>query len=737
LQGPLRGLTVCGVGDPPDPATSHGLVKRVTDPNGVATALRYDPWGQIQQYHEGLDEAANPVVVCDYTVDGGGRTVSSGCGGYDPGRATTYGVCGFNRNGKPMYCNCTQIPLVRATMPAPASFPELPDDPPFKTMWADFNVPDDPENYGYSGTDELLHMNVTLYRGGGEDPFLRQSTFEYDDLGRLVTSTIDSTEFRTAYQSRGFTYTHDLPNGRYTRVGPDGDVTVVQYDTANRVDTVSRGPQGAPQMTADYDYYPDGRVSRVTHGNATAVEYQYDAANRITRIDHLNPLGVSALTLAYSYLGGHGDAPSSIHERVAGVGSAATTFAYDDRGRLIEETRQLTDPWQLQYDLQYEYDQGGNRTKKTSFGSFGQITETRYEYDIDDVPMYGTATNRLMKYATSDTSGGGEVLLSTTYYFYNDVGNPTRVVTETDDPEPGQPRFSATLMNYAANGQAVTYIMGEAWNNDGPAIADYAQSYRREFRYDGARQRYMDAALNEVLAVIETQTDWTDYDGDEAYSTFAFDNHNDLVRLESWEPGLARVQQPSFPTATGQYFHADHLGTTRHMSVGDGDAFEPAAYTAFGEQVSGVDFARFGYAGTWGYQANPGFPFLHVGARYYDPATGRFLQRDPIGIAGGLNVYAYAWNTPTISVDPDGLRYRPPGATGPTDKGFTDWFWSKVHYTFGWAAGKAGMSFCGTLTAAILWERWEKEHWRGFAENRLNQAGDIFVAGKGWIDAHL
>ncbi|MEK6536122.1 MAG: RHS repeat-associated core domain-containing protein, partial [Actinomycetota bacterium] len=49
-----------------------------------------------------------------------------------------------------------------------------------------------------------------------------------------------------------------------------------------------------------------------------------------------------------------------------------------------------------------------------------------------------------------------------------------------------------------------------------------------------------------------------------------------------------------------------------------------------------------------------GFPFLHVGARYYDPSSGRFLQRDPIGIRGGTNVYSYAGNTPTAAVDPDG-----------------------------------------------------------------------------------
>jgi len=45
----------------------------------------------------------------------------------------------------------------------------------------------------------------------------------------------------------------------------------------------------------------------------------------------------------------------------------------------------------------------------------------------------------------------------------------------------------------------------------------------------------------------------------------------------------------------------------------------------------------------------------HVGARYYDPSSGRFLQRDPIGIEGGANVYAYVRNGPALRVDPPGL----------------------------------------------------------------------------------
>jgi len=45
----------------------------------------------------------------------------------------------------------------------------------------------------------------------------------------------------------------------------------------------------------------------------------------------------------------------------------------------------------------------------------------------------------------------------------------------------------------------------------------------------------------------------------------------------------------------------------------------------------------------------------HTGARYYDPRLGRFLQPDPIGQAGGVNLYAYVGNDPLNLTDPSGL----------------------------------------------------------------------------------
>jgi RHS repeat-associated protein len=195
----------------------------------------------------------------------------------------------------------------------------------------------------------------------------------------------------------------------------------------------------------------------------------------------------------------------------------------------------------------------------------------------------------------------------------------------------------------------------------------------REFRYDGARQRYLNAVLDPdylelggVRPMPGVAPVWSDYDGDGVYGDFTVTPGYPptVAETESFELGVGKFSWSGGApdTLTPEYYHTDMIGTTRFMSNAIGNQLDPGVYTAFAERINGTNH-RYGYAGAWGYQAHDEFPFLHVGHRYYDPSTGRFLQRDPIGIVAALNVYEYVRSRPLNNTDSSGLW----------DEGMSDW----------------------------------------------------------------
>ena len=455
-----------------------------------------------------------------------------------------------------------------------------------------------------------------------------------------------------------------------------------QADVANWFPSVVRpDPQEPDLRRADYTYHANGLVQRVDHLNGASIWYEYDGANRVTRIEHENGGPLFQLVIEYAY--DDRDLPIQVTESGEWIDTKTSYFDYDNRGRLISEFRVATSPAD-EYDLDYEYDQGGNRTRKVDHANDREIV---YHYDIEDPEEYGSENNRLMYCETFDTSGPSPVLLSTTRYYYGEssvhsaCGNVTRVVSNQADSDV----YNSTRLIYASNGSAVAYVTGESWEWDGVSDpTDYDITYAREFRYDGARARYLVRALDPVallltppqLNPVENGDTWSDYDGDIVYGDFTADEAMETItNIRSYEPGIGRVPDP-LTAPVAEYYHGDLIGSTRMMSDGGGYPItgSEAAYTAFGELVPGSAAHRFGYAGAYGYQAPssdaPGdpyateFPFLHVGHRYYDAATGRFLQRDPIGMAGGLNVYVYVRNDPLCDIDPNGLipigGYPPP-----------------------------------------------------------------------------
>ena len=102
------------------------------------------------------------------------------------------------------------------------------------------------------------------------------------------------------------------------------------------------------------------------------------------------------------------------------------------------------------------------------------------------------------------------------------------------------------------------------------------------------------------------------------------------------------------------YYHNDHLGTPRVLTSESQTVVWRAVYTPFGEAEVEVETVQnpFRFPGQY-YDAETGLHYNYH--RYYDPTTGRYVTPDPIGLGGGINLFAYVAGNPVNRIDPKGL----------------------------------------------------------------------------------
>jgi RHS repeat-associated protein len=101
---------------------------------------------------------------------------------------------------------------------------------------------------------------------------------------------------------------------------------------------------------------------------------------------------------------------------------------------------------------------------------------------------------------------------------------------------------------------------------------------------------------------------------------------------------------------TKTYTHQDAQGSVVAVTDATGKLTSRYAYGPYGESSTLTGVARY-----TGRRIDPETGLYYYRARMYSPALGRFLQQDPIGTSGGVNLYAYVGNDPINLVDPSGL----------------------------------------------------------------------------------
>jgi RHS repeat-associated protein len=142
---------------------------------------------------------------------------------------------------------------------------------------------------------------------------------------------------------------------------------------------------------------------------------------------------------------------------------------------------------------------------------------------------------------------------------------------------------------------------------------------------------------------------------------YAFDPLNTpMVTLAANDNGSVAADAVRFVGGPGgatdiAYLHNDHLGTPQAMTDANAQVLWWRDQTPFGQTVAegGFSVSPLRFPGQYD-DIESGLAYNYF--RDYDPALGRYIQSDPIGLRGGLNTYGYVKGNPLKYRDPYGLQ---------------------------------------------------------------------------------
>ncbi|WP_330254176.1 hypothetical protein OG874_06330 [Nocardia sp. NBC_00565] len=478
---------------------------------------------------------------------------------------------------------------------------------------------------------------------------------------------------------------YDALNRPIAVATPDANVYRATFNEANLLNRVDVSPQGAATATSfvtNIDYNAKGQRLRIDYGNGATTTYAYDPSTfRLTNLRTTRPADPDATA-------------SQLFTNATLVQDLR--YTYDPVGNITRiEDAALATTAQAGAISEYVYDaiyrlivaSGREHSGQTGF-AFGPNDTSRRDYPFAGARIHANDLQGLRGYVERyryDTVGN---ILCLVHHSGNNVDQPgstlwqrryqyaidsNRLLATSLPGDPDLPDY-AERGGYAAgydhdvhgNMTSMSHLPLMRWNH-----RDQLSATAQQVVHDGIPETtyyVYDSEGQRVRKVTETRTRARKNEriylgGYEIYReyrgvTVALERQSLHVMDDKQRIAIIETEAISAAPRRIRYQIGNHLGSAGVELDQDGaliayEDFHPYGTSAFqaGRSAAEVSLRRYRYTGK---ERDDETGFNYHGARYCAPWLGRWASCDPLGIDGGLNVYAYVEARPTIAGDPTG-----------------------------------------------------------------------------------
>lgn len=409
----------------------------------------------------------------------------------------------------------------------------------------------------------------------------------------------------------------------------DSKVTYLnkKYDPAGRLleatgrldNQASKIHDNLLDVVMSYDSF--GRMSKLTTNTSLKKDLSFDTNNRILSLIWKQSDKHDTDTLTQESLSYDPTGLITANDH----GKLKLTYSYDRTGQITETDAALSLVWRffhqeidktLEFHRNFSYDLVGNR--------------------IDDSLTGAAHFKNDFLLSNKNSSFGADA---------DGLGLLTTQVTK---------KMSMNEFSYRIDGKLREFTKLEEDSHDRDFDSRDPVKLQVVYFYDALGRRIVKKSGRSCRRFSKTFTQTYSYLGLEDRIVFAKDGGNNksfYLDGNGIDEHLGAINR-----GHAQYFLTDHLGSVVN-SQASGNL---PIYGTFGETLGvkpifndDTNPVLYGFAGR---QLDPESGTYYSRARNYNPETGKFMQKDPIGFAGeNINLYGYTKNSPISNVDPFGL----------------------------------------------------------------------------------